>query len=67
LLKLAIIRVNDKTGEQEILLEVPLREHLSEAARASARLGFRKRAAKKHVAVYDAAEQRLRDLTLTLP
>jgi hypothetical protein len=66
-LKLAIVRVNDKTGAQKILLEAPLAEHLLEELTKLHLPGFRKRNSRKALEALAAVETRLKQETIRLP
>lgn len=67
MLKLAIIRVNDTTGEQEVLLDVPLAESLADELHRRHLPGFRKRNVRRALEALDAAEAQIKQQTTKLP
>jgi hypothetical protein len=65
-LKLAIVRVNEKTGAQKILLDVPLEEHLLAELRPRHIL-FRKRNLRRVAEALRVVEDALKQQTIRLP
>jgi hypothetical protein len=66
-LKLAIVRVNETSGKQHILLSEPLAEILAEELRPLHLPGFRKRNIRRAIEALAAAESRLKQATIRLP
>ena len=66
MLKLAIIRVNDRTGKYEIMLDAPLAENLAEALHALHRPGFRTRNVRRAIEALGVVEAHLKNRTIQL-
>lgn len=68
MIKLAIVRENEETGEVEVLLETDLRSELTDAlSQLLPRLGRKKVHVNRLLSAYDAAETALKERTLSLP
>jgi hypothetical protein len=67
MLKLAIVRVNEKTGAQKILLDIPLETQLLTELHSLHLPGFRKRNKRKVAEALRAVEDALKKQTIRLP
>ena len=66
MLKLAIVRVNERTGKYDVLMNAPLAENLAAALHTLHRPGFRKRNVRLAVEALALAELQLKQQTTQL-